>query len=251
MSLPLLGGGSGHGSGGGGLGTPTDPSFANVLLVASFEGTNGDSSYTEQSSYARVMTLNGGTGGSTSNISTVQAEYGASSMRSNNTITGSFASSADYNSISVANSSQYTIEYSYWQSDAGVGSQYDVYNSGNVFIRHNSDGGGGSVTFFWSPTGSGFQSMVTGNAQGGATTWNKFAICKNSSGKIRLFRNGIMLNSTTPADSTIHSSTTTLTLNSSGAAQTAYVDNLRITKDVCRYDSDSNYTTATAAFPTS
>jgi hypothetical protein len=229
----------------------TDPFFSNVVLLADFEGASG-LSYIEQSPSAHTLTVSSSTdAGSQSNFSTTQAEYGSKSCRSNNTTGMSTLTSSDWN-LSDANSSQLTIEYSYFQSSIATGN-FNPFNNLTTFgsfswlIRH----AGADITLFWSSDGSTNQSLTASAAVPSVNTWHKYRISKNSAGKFRIFVNGVMVASSTPANSTMFHSGLSLGINQSGSTQTSYIDNPRITKGVCRDDSDSNYTLATGPFPTS
>ncbi|TIT84704.1 MAG: LamG domain-containing protein, partial [Mesorhizobium sp.] len=82
-------------------------------------------------------------------------------------------------------------------------------------------------------------------------SWHAIAVDKDSSGKIRLYVDGSVFASATPADSTIFNSTGALEIGRAlaTAVYDGWIDELRITKGVARYASDSGYTPATSAFP--
>lgn len=230
----------------------TDPFFANVVLLADFEGASG-LSYIEQSPLAHTISVSSGTdGNSQSSFSTAQAEYGSKSLRSNNGIGGSIPTSSAWD-LSDANSSQFTIEYSMFQATISGGNIYNAFNRLTPFgsfswlIRHAD----ADVVLFWSQDGTTLQSLTATGAIPSANAWHKYRISKNSAGKFRIFVNGVMAASTTPANSTMFHSGTSLGFNQSATALTSYMDNQRITKDVCRDDSDANYTLPTGPFPTS
>ncbi len=226
--------------------TVCDPYFNNVIVVASFELAQCSStSYTEQSLFARVMTTSttcNNNASSQSNISSTQAEYGSASLRSNNTTSATFASSADFGNLALTPTSQYTIEYSLYQSDTA--SNYDVYNGGHLFTRFNC--GSAAIQYFWTPAVGGqvFNPFALTCV---ANTWVKWAFTKDAGGTIRAFRNGTLISSVTPADATIGPITGGLTVNPAGPGQTSFLDNLRVTTGIARYL--ATYTPATAAFP--
>jgi hypothetical protein len=232
----------------GGVAPPggTDPHFANVVFLSDFEFADGTTSFQEQSSAARTVT-----GGSGAEIDNAQAEYGSTSLKSPNTINCAVPDSADWD-LSAANSDRFTFEYSYYQTD--VASTYDVWSTnfagGNrgLLLRH----GGADYNLFWWHDGSSAQVLTaTGAFTGLANQWVKWCIEKNSSGKFRIYRNGSMLTSVTPANSVIFATTGNPLINASGAGQTGWLDNMRITKGVDRYNNDAGYTPATGPFPTS
>jgi len=231
-----------------------DPYFNNVVFLASFEQAQTSGlSYFEQSLIAATVTFSNSynsNGASQSNVSALQFEYGASSARSDNGTQGNLPANSAYY-ISDTNTTPYTIEYSYYQPENA--NNYSILNrlpvSGNFqyLVRHT----GANWDFFYSPDGTALNST---SATGGIVSsnfnrWTKYAICKNTSGLIRMFINGVQVQSATPANSIMFHSTGVTGVNSSGNSQIAYMDNARITAGVCRYDATS-YTTAIAAFPT-
>jgi hypothetical protein len=71
---------------------------------------------------------------------------------------------------------------------------------------------------------------------------------------MRLYKDGVMLASATPPNSAIFNSPQVLGIGATsagGGALDGWIDELRITKGVARYASDSGYTVPTAAFPRS
>jgi hypothetical protein len=221
----------------------SDTDISNVVLLASFEGTDGDTSYNEQA-HGRALSFGSGT-----TISSTHSEYGATSFKSFNGATATWADNTDWD-LANANSDPYTIEYSLYQTDTA--STYDPFGqfpgAGNFayLARHNAT----TLQFYWSADGSALLGPIQAtSAIPSANTWHKYCIEHNGSGKIRLYVNGTMVASSTPADSTIFNSTGALTIGSAGAGQSSWMDNLRVTKGVARYDSDGGYTPATAAFP--
>ena len=89
----------------------------------------------------------------------------------------------------------------------------------------------------------------------GASTWYHLAVDKDLSGKIRLYKNGVMVGSATPANSAfafdafndqIHIGSAGL---HGGAALNGWIDELRITKGICRYGSDGGFAVPTSAYP--
>src|SRR6266404_7032961 len=221
----------------------------NIVFLASFEQAQCSSfSYFEQSIIAATVTYSAvcnDNSASQSDISNLQAEYGASSARSDNTTAGN----APFNSaywLSDTNATQLTIEYSYYQTNRAVASNYQPFNfttlsSGNFswIVRHS----GPDYIFFWSSDGTTFQSLTAAGAVGSINTWVKYAVTKDNAGTFRIFVNGTQVANSTPADSTFFHGVNPLVINSSAPGQTAYLDNARITKNLCHYT--GNYTPAT------
>jgi hypothetical protein len=83
-------------------------------------------------------------------------------------------------------------------------------------------------------------------------TWYHLAVDKDATGKIRIYKNGTMFGSATPADSTFFNSNDDLMIGAAGilagAPMNGWVDELRITKGLARYASDSGFSPPTAPF---
>lgn len=81
----------------------TDPYFSSVVALVGMSGTNGSTTFTDESSYARTLTTNGN-----AQVSSAQTLFG------NNTGlfdgTGDYISAADNSLLSIANTTDKTIE---------------------------------------------------------------------------------------------------------------------------------------------
>ncbi|MET3521468.1 LamG domain-containing protein [Mesorhizobium abyssinicae] len=238
------------GGGGGGGG---DPYFANVKLLLGFEGTNGATTTTDESPAAHSsITFNGN-----AQIDTSQKPFGTSSCLFDGTGDYvSIADSADWD-LSDANSDEFTLEF--WiRPHANVGNQRvmgQAPSSGNWSWDVNStwSSGNGSVQFRFTSNGSTATTVGSATQNLPLDTWHYIAVSKNSSGKIRIWRNGTLDGSATPADSSFFNSTGTLDIgrNFATANLNGNIKELRITKGVCRYDTDGSITVPTGAFPRS
>lgn len=238
-------------AGGGG----SDPNFANVVLLLGFNGFDGATATTDESSAGHTLTFNGN-----AQLDTGQQKFGTASLLLDGT--GDYVSSADSADwdLSDANSDEFTIEF--WMRSGVNGSNhyplgqnsgggnvawYFTYNSQRMEFAYSTTGAaGGGLTFIQQPaSGSGYP-MAT-------NTWHFVAVDKDATGKIRLYVDGFMVASATPANSAIFNSTAALEIGRSYAAANfnGHIDELRITKGVARYASDSGFAVPTAAFPRS
>jgi hypothetical protein len=225
--------------------------------VLQLEGTDGATTTTDESLSPHAMTFNGN-----AQIDTAQFKYGASSCLFDGT--GDYLSTADSADwdLSDANSDLFTIEF--WiRPHANVSNQrimgklpasgnaawyinstFTATPSSNISFNYSSDGNlGGSLT----TVGNGGTPMAL-------DAWHFIAISKNASGKIRLWVNGTLDACATPASSAIFNSTGALEFGRilGGTANlNAHLDEIRITKGVCRFDTDGSITVPTAAFPRS
>ncbi|MBA1141765.1 LamG domain-containing protein [Mesorhizobium neociceri] len=243
----LIGFGNRRAAGGG-----SDPFFANVKLLLGFEGTDGSTTTTDEAPSPHAVTFNGN-----AQIDTAQFKFGSSSCLFDGT--GDYLTipdSADWD-LSDANSDLFTIEF--WIRPHGnVGNQRvmgQAPSSGNWSWDINStwSGGNGSVQFRYTSDGSSPTTIGTGTANLAIDTWHFIAVSKNASGKIRIWRNGTLDDSATPANSAIFNSTGTFDIgrNFATANLDGWMDEIRITKGACRYDTDGSITVPTAAFPRS
>ncbi|RWD14170.1 MAG: LamG domain-containing protein [Mesorhizobium sp.] len=235
----------------------TDPYLANVVLLLGFEGSDGSTTLTDESTAANKGS---GTANGNAQIDTAQFKFGTSS--------GLFDGMGDYWSwadhadwrLSAANSDQFTIEF--WiRPHANVGNQRILSHCGaggdvGWYINSTWSTGNGNISFNYSSDGSAGGGVTTvGNGASypsSLDTWLFVAISKNASGKIRLWVNGVLDSSATPANSSFFDSTNGLNLGrafNATANLNGWMDELRITKGVCRYDTDGSIPVPTAAFP--
>ncbi|TGS89471.1 LamG domain-containing protein [Mesorhizobium sp. M3A.F.Ca.ET.174.01.1.1] len=229
-----------------------DPYFSNVVLLLGFEGTDGATTTTDESPSAHSFTFNGN-----AQIDTAQAKIGSSSCLFDGT--GDYLSTPDHADwlLSSANSDQFTIEF--WiRPHANLSNQRVMGQapaSGNWAWDINSTFSSGTGTVSFRYTSDGGTATILGTTAAGMSldTWYYIAVSKNSSGKIRIWRNGNLDNSTTPANSAMFNSTGAFEIgrNFNQANLNGWLDEIRITKGVCRYDTDGSISVPTAAFPRS
>ncbi|RWD03767.1 MAG: hypothetical protein EOS58_17050 [Mesorhizobium sp.] len=240
-------------SGGGG---GTDPHFANVVLLLGFEGSDGSTTLTDEST---ATNKGSGTANGNAQIDTAQAKFGsASGLFDGSGDYWTFADHADWNL-----SGEFTIEL--FVRRAATGSNTYILGqgdgSGSMAWYLNSTwsaGDNGSLVFAYSINGGlGGNLMVTaGTIPAGTATlnaWHYIAVTRNASGKVRIWFDGTLLVGNTPANLTTFNSSDTLGIGRaiSTAIWNGWMDEIRITKGVCRYDTDSSIAVPTAAFPRS
>ena len=156
--------------------------------------------------------------------------------------------------MSDANADQFTIEawirVNSWASGNNIVAQYTNAGSyGWAFQIIGSD----ELRFASSADGSTFNVIIdTTGANLTTGVWYHVAVDKDATGKIRLYKDGSMFGSSTPADSSIFNASTGLAIGANGlnlANFNGWIDELRITKGTARYASDSGYDVPTEAFP--
>jgi hypothetical protein len=229
-----------------------DAFLSSVVLLMGFDGVNGSQGapgFTDESPRRH------GTAGvpGTSHIDTSQFKFGSSLRSDGNAWAALYGASTDW-ALSTSNSSQFTIECWVKFSEIRAFLNAIVANSFLDVQWYFGVNAASQLTFGWIPGGGGGTVAISSTVTLTASTWYFLAVDKDASGKIRLYRDGVMVASATPADSTFEASDSAgLDIGSTGftGAFTAngWIDELRITKGVARYASDSGFTVPTGAFP--
>jgi hypothetical protein len=252
--LPGLG--SAIAAGSGSAAVVTDPSFANTVLILSGDGTNGSTGpFTDESAAAHGNATNSA---ATVLVSTADKVFGSGSMRFG---TGSAASlTYSDNADWTLGSSDFTVEMFVKLDNGASGgallTHYNATGSQRAWIL-NFDG----ATFNFQATASGsvgVSTLVTGAFTPTSNTW--YYICVERSGTtFRLYTgtpggSATMLAKAT-SSMTIFDSTATLRINGqnggTGSVLGMNIDELRMTKNTARYNTDAGYAVPTAAFPRS
>lgn len=227
-----------------------DIPFSAVKLLVGFEGTDASTTFTDESASPHTLTANGN-----AQVDTAQFKFGSASGLFDGT--GDYIStgdSADWD-LADANSDPYCLEV--WARFNSI--------AGNPSLCCQNGGAGseawrwqvlstGEMRWSFSISGAAFIDTDTSGAGITTGTWYHLAVDHDSTGKIRLFVDGVMRGSATPADSRINNATPGLSIGASSTSNgtmNGWLDELRITKGYSRYGSDSSFTPPTAAFPRS
>lgn len=229
-----------------------NPNFGNVVFQWEAEGANGLQNNggvpgVMDDVTGKIITTSG-----SGQISNAQARFGSTSYFLG-TGGANVAWTTDWN-IGLTNSDPWTIEFSAYQPVSLKTWEIitNWHGSGTTnnswWIRMQTDG---QMRLLASSTGTTTFTMdVTTTGVGFvADAWADICVEKNSSGKIRVYKDGVMKFSTTPANSAFWPSVSE-PLNFGIGGATPYIDHIRITKGVACYDSDSGYTFVAAPFPT-
>ncbi|TIW27474.1 MAG: LamG domain-containing protein [Mesorhizobium sp.] len=231
-------------------GTFPDPPFANVVLLLGFNGVDGATSTSDESLSAHAVTFNGN-----AQIDTGLAKFGASSCLFDGT--GDYLSLADSSDwdLSDANSDLYTIEFYFYPVVTGSNMRVICQAPTTTNVGWYFNYGSQKMAFRHSFDGTSTNSVLVGNSINlNLNDWNYVAVTKNSAGKIRQWINGAFDGSATPADSSMFNSTGALEIGRAFGATAnlnGSLDEIRITKGFCRYDTDGSIPVPTAAFPRS
>jgi len=221
-----------------------------------FEGTNGSTGSPGVDDFS-PSAHGTATSGASSTIETAQFQFGTSSYRMHTSVGNSlvYNDSPDW-TLSSANSDQFTVEgwvrYNSLGTTRSVLSQYTFSGTGNNSWQLWNQSSSTEFDFIFSPDGTATTSISTSGASLSTGTWIPWAVDKDSGGKIRIYVNGVMKGSSTPANSAFFNSTNGLGILSVapiGNRLDGWIDELRITKGVARYANDGGYTVTTQAFP--
>jgi hypothetical protein len=225
----------------------TDPSFASVVLLMGFEGADAATTSTDEAK-GKAVTFVGN-----AQLDTAQKKFGTSALLLDGT--GDFLTLADHADWDFAGG-QFTVEcWVRFNSVAGTSDLVGQWDAGTgfcgwrlawsqpdanlYFMFYDSGGNLRYANFAWAPS---------------TATWYHVAADRNAAGVIRLYVNGTMLGKATLAQ-TFQNSPKGLTIGCIDHPTPNYLsgwlDEIRITKGVARYASDSGYTLPIAAFPRS
>lgn len=244
------------GFGAGVAGTPsggvTDPDFDSVVLLASFDGDDAATSFSDESPSAHgAFTFRG-----TAQLDTARKKFGPASLQTDGTTSDSLtlADDADW----AFGSGDFTVEsWVNWDvlpaSARGVIAAHWQNASRGWEISITS---GGSISFTYYISAGGAGTAVDSGADDGATadTWHHVAASR-SGNTLRVFLDGVEKASADVTGVTIFDSSAVLNVsaldsvgnNPMGEGSNAWIDELRITKGVGRYT--AGFTPPTAKFP--
>ena len=213
---------------------PGDQYYNSCSLLMHFNGSNGSTTFTDNSSTPKIATPAGN-----AQISTAQSKFGGASLL--------LDGSGDYltfpsNSAFAYGTGNFTIEC--WIYFA-AGSSYreilshrptagSVSTNGTLGINPNNG-------IFWYTN----TFIINYDTNIGTNQWSHVAICRNGS-SIKIFVNGTEVGSATNSDN-LTSNLATIGANADGSETfNGYIDELRVTKGVARYT--TNFTTSSVAF---
>jgi hypothetical protein len=222
----------------------TDPYFTDVILLLGFEDADGSTSTTDDSSKAQSMTFAGN-----AQTDTAQFKFGTSSLLLDGT--------GDHIHCSPA------------ANDFALGTEFTV----EARIRKNANGSRqnilGAVAGSIGQTGwqlyvdanddlcfamydGGVLTTLTGTWAPSTGTWYHVAADRNASNVVRVYADGVMLNSATINYAMVTNNRFDIGLERGvGNYWNGWIDEARVTNGTARYNSDSGYTVPTDRFPRS
>jgi Concanavalin A-like lectin/glucanases superfamily/Putative phage tail protein len=223
------------------FGGTDDPHIGEVVLLLHMEGAAGSTSFFDSSSYNNPVTTLG-----LAQIS-ASSKYGSGALVCHGTgadcIYASVATLGGAGSaLSATNTSPYTIEC--WANFSAVNvSQFLIaIDTGALgrFFRLWQDSND-ELQFIWDDTGGVYDPVnVLNTTTANLTTgvWYHIAVDKDSTGKIRIYVNGVMFASGTPANSVIGMTGDPVSVGGRNIFNNpfnGYIDEVRITRMISRY----------------
>lgn len=240
--LAGLAGIAGFASSGGGA--ATDPNFSSVVFLSGFEGADGSTTMPADespSAHGSPTAFNG------AQLDTAQFKFGASSLLLDGT--NDFLILPDSDDWCFG-TGDFTVElWARFSATSGFRGLIGQYVGGNIGWWFQTVSGT-SIEFGYSTNGS---SVAAFNRSWSPSTNTWYHICAERSGTtMRLYVNGAMLGTSGTNSANLFNASRNLDIGViNGSVFGGWLDEIRITKGVARYASDSGYTVPTAAFPRS
>lgn len=218
----------------------SDPYFQNVVLLVGFNGTNGQTTFTDDSAYTHALTRAGSAQVTVSNV-----KFGSGS--------GLFAGGSD------AITSPYSTDWDFGSGDftvEGWARFTSVGNCGFIGQYNGTSGGGGQFVFEsnslrWNQYGPSVgQIFETTNAWTPNPNQWYFLTAERFGTTYRLYRDGAMVCKVTGVTGAIGVISSPISIGPTFELSiTGEMDEWRVTKGIARYASDAGCPVPTAAFP--
>ena len=221
-----------------------DPNFASVSALLHLDGINGSTTFTD-------VTGKTWTPAGNAQIDTAQSKYGGASLLLDGV--NSYASTTHGSDFDFGNE-PFTIEF--WYRPASISTFSTIISADGVDypfgIYHGSSFASGIPTAAIGANGSSWFSAANSMSFGAVSNgvWYHFAIVREGD-TFRCYKDGVQI-STGTTDSAGQSVGNFGGLNVGKNATFyigAHIDDLRITKGICRYRSGTTFTPPTSAFP--
>lgn len=226
-----------------------DPNFANVVLLTNFNGVDGATSASDNSFSAHSLTFNGNAQLDTG----VLTPWGDGSLLLDGT--GDWVSAGDSSDWQF--SGEFTIEG--WARLSVTGtcllfgqSKESSQRSLRMYFEDTGTTERFTANFWVTDVSTATHNLITGDLNTPTGTWFHWAFSRDSSNKMRVHIDGVMQASKTSATGTNFNSNSDFRIGgqeNNSALWNGHIAEVRITKGVCRYPSDSSFTPPTAAFP--
>lgn len=210
-----------------------DPNFSSVSLLLHMDGTNGSTTFTDNSVDNRAITANGG-----ATVSTAQSKYGGASAFFNGT-----TDSLSFSDPGLG-TGDFTIELWFRTASSVQYAQFVGNESpGYTLLINNSSSTSGDIGLY---TAAGFVCATSGTDYGD-DAWHHVALTRSGT-SVTIWVDGVS-RATGTSGSSFSGQTNFIGRNNFFTPRNliGYIDDLRITKGVARYS--ATFTPPTAAFP--
>lgn len=227
-------------------GSSVDEDFANVSLLLGFEGTDGDTTTTDESSTGHTMTFNNG-----AQIDDAQAKFGSTSLvldGVNDTVYA--ADNAEFN----LGAGEFTVEgWFRWRSvqdafNGLLGQWYTAVSARNWAFWWDVTG---KLEFAYSTSGVNTIRPVTSTWTPSLDTWYHLAADRDASDDWRVYVDGVVKGTGNDTGTIASVGTPQMSVGHLHQSRQldGWVDEVRVTKGVARYG--GAFSPPTAAFPRS
>lgn len=225
-----------------------DPHWNSVVALLHLDGSNGSTSYVDE-------TGRNWSGGSGAQISTAQSMFGGASALLNGTVNTAFISTPDSPDLDFG-AGNFTIEL-FFRASAITGFRI-LASKDDTLVPSNRgwlllvDGTAGSVLRFSARVGT-TSHVVEWSTPPAVNTWYHVAVVRDG-GTLRMYVNGVQVNSTAIAGAINAPGVSPLIGNAhsgvnKAGAWSGHIDEVRITKGVCRYPGGATFTPPSEPFP--
>jgi len=224
-----------------------DPNFSSVSLLLHMDGSNGSTSFVDNSANAFTVTAVGN-----AQISTAQSKFGGSSALFDGN--GDYLSIADNNAFNFG-AGAFTIEaWVYYVATTGsfsiVSQRASATSNASWSLALLSANNG--PTFSYSTSGTTLTTFAkTFSFSGNANGWHHFAVCR-SANTLYFFADGASLGTSALVSTPFFDSTAPVFIGATNSTSptsfmNGYIEELRITKGIARYT--AAFTVPSQAFP--
>lgn len=211
-----------------------DPHWGDVVALLSFDGTEGQTTTVDSSTFANSVTFSSGT------LNAAAAKFGTTGV----SIGASTAISIPSTNV-LFGSADFTLEGWFYAT---------TVDSARRGVLARTDGGGGASNIAWqvSQGGGEFRARVgiggtlytlTQASNVAANTWHHFALCRDGT-TMRLYLDGVQVASASVGSGALSTPTASVNLpqDPSFGHFLGYMDEYRFTRNVCRYPGGTTFT---------
>jgi hypothetical protein len=228
-----------------------DPDWLSVSFLSGFNGTDGQTTFTDEGPGAHSITTV-----ADAQVDTAQSKFDGASLLTDGDGDGLLVPNhADFQFGSGPFTIEFYVRLDVYNTQDWLVALYDTSSQKSWGIYRQS----GNVYFLVSTNGTSQVARLSPAVTFALDTWYHVCVDKDASNVYRLYMDGVMQQKATVSE-TLHASTGKLSIagyTTSGFLQGAFsqpngwFDEMRITKGVARYASDGGFTVPTLKYPRS